>query len=82
MEEISWGQRIFDIDTPEALKEVNVQKEINIHNLVFFQRRRHWFLIFIGVSGLVATCIKASIFKPIKPNNYLSINTDLNTVCI
>lgn len=35
-EEISWGQRIFDIKTPEVLKAVNVQGEINIHNLKIF----------------------------------------------
>lgn len=33
MEEISWGQRIFGIETPAALKESNVQGEINLHNL-------------------------------------------------
>ena len=35
-EEISWGQRIFDVETPEVIKEINIQKEINIHNLKFF----------------------------------------------
>ncbi|MBL8089427.1 MAG: hypothetical protein KF758_11740 [Anaerolineales bacterium] len=35
-EEISWGQRIFHIETPEALEEVNEQQELNVHNLVFF----------------------------------------------
>lgn len=32
-EEISWGQRILGIETPEALKQSNVQGEINLHNL-------------------------------------------------
>lgn len=32
-EEISWGQRIFDIQTPEALNEINAQGEITIHNI-------------------------------------------------
>src|SRR5690606_35811437 len=36
-EEISWGQRIFDVETPAALKELNAQQEINIHNLWIFQ---------------------------------------------
>lgn len=35
-EEISWGQRIFDIPTPEPLKEINEQGEMNIHNLAGF----------------------------------------------
>lgn len=32
-EEISWGQRIFGITTPEYLIEANQQKETNLHNL-------------------------------------------------
>lgn len=35
-EEISWGQRIFNFSTPEALKESNVQGEFNLHNLEIF----------------------------------------------
>ncbi len=31
-EEISWGQRILEFDTPEALQSVNVQNEVNLHN--------------------------------------------------
>lgn len=33
-EEISWGQRLFGIETPEFLANVNAQKETNLHNLV------------------------------------------------
>lgn len=36
-EEISWGQRIFGIETPNLIKGVNVQEEITIHNLNIFQ---------------------------------------------
>jgi hypothetical protein len=36
-EEISWGQRIFAIETPEMLQNGNVQDEINIHNLTIFE---------------------------------------------
>jgi len=36
-EEISWGQRIFRIEIPEALEERNIQKELNLHNLDIFQ---------------------------------------------
>lgn len=32
-EEISWGQRILNIQTPEYLSEVNDQNEITVHNL-------------------------------------------------
>ena len=33
LEEISWGQRIFDWGTPETLATVNAQGETTIHNL-------------------------------------------------
>lgn len=32
-EEISWGQRVFGLETPEALKKINSQGEINLHNI-------------------------------------------------
>ena len=32
MEEISWGQRIFGIATPESFQSINYQGETNIHN--------------------------------------------------
>ncbi len=32
-EEISWGQRIFGWDTPEALDEINRQGETTLHNI-------------------------------------------------
>lgn len=35
-EEISWGQRIFNFETPQAIKEMNIQGEFNLHNLKFF----------------------------------------------
>ncbi len=34
MEEISWGQRLFHLPTPEVLQEHNVQKELSLHNLI------------------------------------------------
>jgi hypothetical protein len=33
-EEISWGQRIFHIKTPEIIAEDSTQDEINLHNLM------------------------------------------------
>ncbi len=40
-EEISWGQRFFGWETPEALEEINMQDEFNIHNLKWFQPGDH-----------------------------------------
>jgi len=36
-EEASWGQRVMGVETPDYIKEVNVQDEINLHNLDIFQ---------------------------------------------
>lgn len=36
-EEISWGQRMFGIESPDFFKKENAQKEINIHNLYTFE---------------------------------------------
>jgi len=32
-EEISWGQRIFNWETPESIEKINFQQETNLHNL-------------------------------------------------
>ena len=33
-EEISWGQRIFNIESPEFFKDYNAQGETNLHNTI------------------------------------------------
>jgi hypothetical protein len=38
-EEISWGQRILEFETPESVKSRNMQKEFNLHNFDVFH---HW----------------------------------------
>jgi hypothetical protein len=38
-EEISWGQRIFNLQTPELLMKINRQGETNLHNIVFTSSR-------------------------------------------
>lgn len=38
LEEISWGQRIFDIQSPQFFLENSDQQEINIHNVI-----QEWF---------------------------------------
>ncbi|MBI5824900.1 MAG: hypothetical protein HZB18_12795 [Chloroflexi bacterium] len=39
-EEISWGQRIFNIQEPASLQGENVQDELNIHNLAVFENSK------------------------------------------
>lgn len=36
-EEISWGQRLLGLETPESLQSTNVQNETNLHNLDLLQ---------------------------------------------
>jgi len=38
-EEISWGQRVFEIKTPENVESENFQGEFNIHNLKIFNSK-------------------------------------------
>ncbi len=35
-EEISWGQRLLNLETPGHLNEINVQHELNLHNINIF----------------------------------------------
>ena len=39
-EEISWGQRIVGYETPESIKQANVQGEFTIHNLEIFNGKQ------------------------------------------
>jgi len=50
-EEISWGQRILGIATPEEIAQKNVQNETTIHNLDFFQGKLPQIYILIGLWG-------------------------------
>ena len=36
-EEISWGQRIFNVATPDIISDHNIQEEITLHNLAAFE---------------------------------------------
>src|SRR5690606_21726008 len=51
-EEISWGQRIFGFDTPEAIYQHNAQGEMNLHNLKFGEYKINK-IIFSQLLGLM-----------------------------
>ena len=51
LEEISWGQRIFRVDTPEFVRQRNLQGEIGVHNLSSFRLLLHPAYILIGLVG-------------------------------
>lgn len=57
-EEISWGQRIFNVASPEFFEQYNHQQELNLHN---FAGGYLLHLAYIIVSGVAAT---AWLFLP------------------
>jgi len=59
-EEISWGQRLFGWDTPDAWNHVNLQHETNLHNLRLFQGsigQNHVAFSLLNHNTLFATCV-------------------------
>jgi hypothetical protein len=46
-EEVSWGQRIYNIGTPEQLVASNVQGEINLHNVEGLHQHHHLYGLMI-----------------------------------
>ncbi len=61
-EEISWGQRIFHIQNPEYFVERNIQKELSIHNLDFFQWALHAMYIIVCLLLTIAQPLLISLF--------------------
>lgn len=66
MEEISWGQRILNIETPYAISKLNYQSELTIHNMIDT-------VVPIGKLFFIAVAIwifllpfAARIFKPLR----------------
>ena len=53
-EEIAWGQRIFGLQTPEALRAINHQGEITVHNIQIVQNAFNFVLFLAGLYGSVA----------------------------
>ena len=50
-EEVSWGQRVFGWITPETLREINRQQEINLHNLYSTDMVFKWVQLLVGAYG-------------------------------
>ena len=62
-EEISWGQRIFNIQTPDELKSMNVQGEITLHNLDIFNRTNFDNSYKSGIRNLLTMDVLFRIFS-------------------
>jgi hypothetical protein len=53
-EEISWGQRLFGFGTPNELKAVNNQEELNVHDVVELQGKINLALALASLYGLAS----------------------------
>jgi hypothetical protein len=60
-EEISWGQRIIDFDTPESIAKTNYQNEFNLHNSTLIQSHNNMFSVYL-TKILVLYLVIFSIF--------------------
>lgn len=64
LEEVSWGQRILSLRTPDLLQEYNHQNEINLHNTVWLQNSDYsisWFYGFLLGLAVYASVAWAAI---------------------
>ncbi len=52
MEEISWGQWLFGFEPPSAIKSINKQGELNIHNMPGFHAPFEYLRVAFGLGGL------------------------------
>ncbi len=60
-EEISWGQRIFDITTPAELAEINVQGETTLHNIQLVQDKMFYAYLLLGFIGSFGWLVAAPL---------------------
>lgn len=74
-EEISWGQRIFNFETPEGLAQLNDQDEFNFHNIdkKFFDRAVERVTIAFVFFGAVLLFLKKERFLGIKAPDFAVI---------
>ena len=77
MEEISWGQRIFEFANPDYFNKHNVQDELTLHNLDYVQPLLRHMYIAIGFYGffswiLVAVLLSKSAFRCHNILNFLT----------
>lgn len=66
IEEISWGQRIFNLVNPIYFEQHNVQKEISLHNLDAVQSKLHKMYIFVGAGGSFSWIFTALFLSKMK----------------
>lgn len=73
-EEIAWGQRIFNLDAPEALNRINHQQDITAHNIRPVQDTINLIFMCAGLYGTVVTA-----YLRLRPGHRPSESTQLLT---
>jgi len=69
MEEISWGQRIFGIKTPDIFMTANYKKEMNTHNVKWFPLHELYMVV-----GFYAAFFRFFLTKGIKDRYPVIVN--------
>jgi hypothetical protein len=59
-EEVSWGQRIFDVNVPESFVASNVQHETNLHNMAGIHQHHHLygFIVCITICFVIPLAVR------------------------
>lgn len=65
-EEISWGQRLLDLDTPEVLVDRNHQEESNVHNIRIVQDSINVGFMLVGLYGSVVAVALRRRLPPLR----------------
>ncbi len=73
-EEISWGQRIFGIESSEFFKDNNAQQEMNLHNLVVGETKINKLIFSKLLTGVLV------IYLVILPILYLKLSWVKNLI--
>lgn len=63
MEEISWGQRIWDWESLGFFQEYNYQGETTVHNMEIVTHVMHPFFLFVGFSGSILCALRTRLIK-------------------
>jgi hypothetical protein len=78
MEEIAWGQWLIGFETPEAIREINAQGELTLHNLQAIQGGSVYFYLVFCVGATIGVLLNrytalASIAAPAIITPYLAV---------
>lgn len=61
LEEVSYGQRVFNFKVPSMVTKINLQDELNIHNTVYVQPIVHKSYILLGFIGGLGWIVRSQV---------------------